>query len=394
VRGALLLYHKELLQAVRDRRTVFMTLVFPLVFYPLLFGVMGDLLERQQQHLTELVPRVLTVVEGEAPRLIQALRSSTALAPVFLDSEQAAIAALGRGQGDLVLIVKRLPKRGELGYRITIQLDASSQEAQVALAKVKSFLQAFLQEETLRRLAALGVKEEEVKPPFDIQVVDTGGQQAMGRAILAQILPYFLILSILSGAMGFGAEITAGEKERGTISTLLSSRLSREEIVIGKFLAILSVSLVSTLVSAVGLIGGITLAGSSLGGSVSLASLSLTTAGWILAVLVPLAVVLATLVLIVGSFARSQKEASMYLLPLYMLIILLGMAIMMGGSDPQGLDFAIPVAGSMAAIRAAIVRGLTPGELGWTFLASLPLGAVLLWLGVLVYRSEKVLFRL
>ncbi len=371
-----------------------MTLVFPLVFYPLLFGVMGDLLERQQQHLTELVPRVLTVVEGEAPRLIQALRSSTALAPVFLDSEQAAIAALGRGQGDLVLIVKRLPKRGELGYRITIQLDASSQEAQVALAKVKSFLQAFLQEETLRRLAALGVKEEEVKPPFDIQVVDTGGQQAMGRAILAQILPYFLILSILSGAMGFGAEITAGEKERGTISTLLSSRLSREEIVIGKFLAILSVSLVSTLVSAVGLIGGITLAGSSLGGSVSLASLSLTTAGWILAVLVPLAVVLATLVLIVGSFARSQKEASMYLLPLYMLIILLGMAIMMGGSDPQGLDFAIPVAGSMAAIRAAIVRGLTPGELGWTFLASLPLGAVLLWLGVLVYRSEKVLFRL
>jgi len=389
VKGALLLYRKELLQAVRDRRTVFMTLVFPVVFYPLLFGLMGDLIGRQEARLAELVPRVLVVIEGESPELVRALRQQTGLAPSFYGDLQAALAELRQGGGELVLRVVRLPERGELGYELTLYYDAASQEGQAAVAKARAFLEGFFRELTLARLAGMGIEPEEIEPPFSVQVVDVGGDGVMGRLLLAQLLPYFLVLSILSGALGFGAEITAGEKERGTIATLLSSRLSREEIVAGKFLAILTVALVSTLVSGVGLLLGIRLFGASLAGSLSLA-----VAGWILAVLVPLAVVLSAAVLIVGSFARTQKEASVYLLPLYMLIILLGVSIMLGTGRPEGAALAVPVAGAMAAIRAALSGTLTPGELGWTFLSSVPLGAFLLWLSVHIYRSERVLFRI
>ncbi len=390
MRGALLLYRKELLQAVRDRRTVFMTMVFPLVFYPLLFGLLGDVVGRQEARLAGLVPRVAVVIEGEAPELVQALRNSPELIPHFYSDPEEALAAIERGEGELALRVRRVPERGELGYELTIYYDATSQEAQAGVAKLRAFLQGFFQELTLNRLAAMGIDPQEVQPPFTLEAVDVGGQGALGRAILAQVLPYFLVLSILFGALGFGAEITAGEKERGTISTLLSSRLSRREIVVGKFLAILTVSLASTLVSALGLLLGIRLFGASLTGS----GLSLATAGWILAVLVPLAVVLSAAVLIVGSFARTQKEASVYLLPLYMLIILLGIAIMLGTSQPRGPELAVPVAGAMAAIRGALAGDLTPGELSWTLLSSLPLGAALLWLSVKIYRSEKVLFRI
>jgi len=390
VRGALLLYRKELLQAVRDRRTVFMTLVFPVVFYPLLFWVMGDMVSRQEAQLAELVPRVAVVIEGEAPELVQALRASPELVPYFYADIERALAELDRGQGELALLVRRVPERGELGYDIVIYYDAASQQAQAGVAKLRSFLQGFFQDLTLQRLAAMGIEPEEVQPPFDISLVDVGGEGAVGRAILAQLLPYFLVLSILFGALGFGAEITAGEKERGTIATLLSSRLSREEIVGGKFLAILTVSLASTLVSALGLLLGIRLFGASLAGS----GLSLAAAGWILAVLVPLAVVLAAAVLIVGSFARTQKEASVYLLPLYMLIILLGISIMLGTGQPSGPQLAVPVAGAMAAIRGALSGRLTHGDLGWTFVSNIPLGALLLYLSVRIYRSEKVLFRI
>ncbi len=389
MRGALLLYRKELLQAVRDRRTVFMTLVFPVVFYPLLFGLMGDLIGSQEARLAELVPRVLVVIEGESPELVRALRQQAGLAPSFYGDLQAALAELREGQGDLVLRVVRVPERGELGYDLTLYYDAASQEGQAAVAKSRAFLEEFFRELTLARLAEMGIAPEEVEPPFSVQVVDVGGDGVMGRLLLAQLLPYFLVLSILSGALGLGAEITAGEKERGTIATLLSSRLSREEIVGGKFLAILTVALASTLVSGVGLLVGIRLFGASLAGSLSLA-----VAGWILAVLVPLAVVLSAAVLIVGSFARTQKEASVYLLPLYMLIILLGVSIMLGTGRPQGAALAVPVAGAMAAIRAALAGTLTPAELGWTFLSSVPLGAFLLWLSVRIYRSERVLFRI
>lgn len=389
MKGALLLYRKELLQAVRDRRTVVMTLVFPVVFYPLLFGLMGDLIGRQEARLAELVPRVLVVIEGESPELVRALREQAGLAPSFFGDLQAALADLQQGQGDLVLRVVRVPERGELGYDLTLYYDAASQEGQAAVAKARAFLEEFFRELTLARLAEMGIEPEEVEPPFSVQVVDVGGDGVLGRLLLAQLLPYFLVLSILSGALGFGAEITAGEKERGTIATLLSSRLSREEIVAGKFLAILTVALASTLVSGVGLLVGIRLFGASLAGS-----LSLGVAGWILAVLVPLAVVLSAAVLIVGSFARTQKEASVYLLPLYMLIILLGVSIMLGTGRPEGPALAVPVAGAMAAIRAALSGTLTPTELGWTFLSSIPLGAALLWLSVRIHRSERVLFRI
>ncbi|MCD6128585.1 hypothetical protein J7J35_02625, partial [Candidatus Bipolaricaulota bacterium] len=72
MKGAWLLFRKEMLQAVRDRRTVFMTVAFPLIFYPLLFGVVGSFVEREQARLATLVPRLVVVSEG-GDELVQAL---------------------------------------------------------------------------------------------------------------------------------------------------------------------------------------------------------------------------------------------------------------------------------------------------------------------------------
>lgn len=390
MRGTLLLLGKELLQAVRDRRTVFMTVAFPLVFYPLLFGLLGSLVGQEQARLGALVPRVLAVVPDQAPELVQALSETTELEVLFYPDVAALRQGLLAGLGQVGLQVERVPARGELGYRFVLYWRAEQQESQVGLAKLRSFLQEFLRRLTLEKLAALGVDQAEVEPPFSIEVVDLGGGTNLGRLVLIQLLPYFLVLSILLGALGFGAEITAGEKERGTISTLLSSCLSRGEIVAGKFLAILTVSLASALLSSLGLLIGI----QAFGGPLGQGGISLAAAGWILVVLLPLAVALSAAVLIVGSFARTQKEASVYLLPLYMVVILVGMAVMFGGSRIQGVEHALPVAGAMAAIRGALTGEVGWGEVGWSLASSAALGAVLLLISVRIYRSEKVLFRI
>jgi len=390
VRGAWLLLGKELRQAVRDRRTVFMTVAFPLVFYPLLFGLLGNLVGQEQARLEALVPRVLAVVPDQAPELAQALSETTELRVSFYPSVAALRRGLAAGAGEVGLEAERIPARGELGYRFVLYYRAEQQESQVGLAKLRAFLQGFLRQLTLEKLAAMGVEPAEVEPPFSVEVVDLGGGVSLGGLLLTQLLPYFLVLSILLGALGFGAEITAGEKERGTISTLLASCLSREEIVAGKFLAILTVSLASALLSSLGLLIGIQAFGGPLGqGGVSLAA-----AGWILVVLLPLAVALSAAVLIVGSFARTQKEASVYLLPLYMLVILVGMTVMFGGQRLQGAEYAIPVAGAMAAIRGALSGEVGVVEIGWSLASSTVVGGLLLLISVRIYRSEKVLFRI
>ena len=387
MKGAWLLFRKEMLQAVRDRRTVFMTVAFPLIFYPLLFGVVGSFVEREQARLATLVPRLVVVSEG-GDELVQALIEAPGFSVLLAGDLEQGRAALEEGAGEVLLFVRRVPARGELGYALTLYYDTTDQEAQVGAAKLKAFLSEYFQRLARERLAAMGMDPEELSPPFTLKEVDLGGKEGLARALLSQLLPYFLVLSILSGAMGLGAEITAGEKERGTLATLLSSRLSREEIVLGKFMAVLAVSLITAVISAVGLMLGIRSFGAQLGG------VPVTSVAWVLVLLIPLAMDLSAVVIIVGSFARTQKEASAYLLPVTMLVIVLGISTTMGGGELSGAKLAIPIAGPMAAIKRALVGGLAVREVVWALLSSLVLAGLLLWLAVRLFRSEKVLFRI
>jgi len=387
VSESLLLLRKELLQAVRDRRTVMLTVLFPLVFYPLLFGLMGTIAEREQAQLAEIVPRLALVGERE-DSLVSGLLEDRRLSGVHFGDKEAALRELDRRAVDVMLEVTREEERGVMGYGLSLYADAGDAAGQAAVARTREVLQDHFQALVWQQMEAMGIDPAEVEPPFTLEVVDTGEEGAMMRMLAAQMLPYFLVLSILSGAMGFGAEITAGEKERGTISTLLSSRLSRTQIVMGKFLAVLAVALASTLVSAVGLLLGIRAFGAGAVG------ISPTAALWVFLLLLPLAMALAAVVLIVGSFARTQKEASAYLVPLLMVIVLVGISLMIGAADPQGVQLAIPLAGPLAAIQRGIAGHLTYTEIGWALGSSGVLAAVLLAAAVRIFRSERVLFRM
>ncbi|KUK27253.1 MAG: ABC-type Na+ efflux pump, permease component [Acetothermia bacterium 64_32] len=387
MKGAWLLFRKEILQAVRDRRTVFMTVAFPLVFYPLLFGLIGGFVQRQKEELSSLAPRLVVVSEG-ADELVRALEEAPGFSVLSVGDLERGQGAMDEGLGEVLLLARREPARGELGYAVTLYYDAADQRAQAGAAKVKAFLADYLQGLARERLVAMGVDPEELTPPFTLEEVDVGGEEALARMLLSQLLPYFLVLSILTGAMGLGAEITAGEKERGTLATLLSSRLSRREIVLGKFMAVLAVSLVTAVLSAAGLLLGIQSFGVGLGG------LPVGSVAWVLALLVPLAMTLSALVIIVGSFARTQKEASAYLLPVTMLVVVLGISTTFGGGELGGAKLAVPIAGPMAAIKQALMGGLTLGEVGWALLSSLGVAGLLLWAAVRFFHSEKVLFRI
>lgn len=343
-----LLFSKELLGAVRDRRTLILTVFFPLIFYPLILSVMGRFNEAERVRLETLTPAVLLVDQSEDATFQSELQQSNAFYWVREDSVESAVNALRDEQGNLVMAVSKESGGQGIGLSVTLYYDQSDQFAYAAVQQVRGFLESYLKRVVNDKLQALGMLEEvqSATPPLSVQTVDVATGESIGRMILSRLLPYFMVLAILTGAMGLGAEITAGEKERSTIATLLVSQLSRTEIVLGKFLTVLTASLVSSLLSAIGLLIGVRFFGGGLapGGSSAVFSLDLTAFGWMLVVLVPLAVILAALVIIVGSYARSQKEASTFLLPIYMVIVLVGMVSMTGTVSFEGLRYLIPVA--------------------------------------------------
>lgn len=398
LRNVRLLFGKELLGAVRDRRTLFLTVLFPLIFYPLVLSVMSRFGEAERTRIETLTPAVLVVDRAADETFARELAGTDAFSSFTYDGLAGALADLEDDVGQIVMTVDKAGSGEGLGLEVVLYYDQTDQFAVIAAGRVRAFFEAYLKRVVNEKLVQLGQPSfDELTPPLTVTAKDVATQESLGRLILSRLLPYFMVLAILTGAMGLGAEVTAGEKERHTIATLLVSQLSRTEIVLGKFFAILTVSLVSSLLSAAGLMIGIRLFGGGLvptGGATSAAfQLDLSAFGWMLVVLLPLAVILAALVVIVGSFARSQKEASTYLLPIYMVIVLVGMMSMTGSITFEGIRYLIPIANALYALQAIIVGDLVAADILLTLGANIFCGALLIAAAVRVFKREAVLFR-
>jgi len=391
-----LLFSKELLGAVRDRRTLILTVFFPLIFYPLILSVMGRFNEAERIRLESLTPAILLVEQSEDATFQSELNQSDSFYWLGEDSVESGLEALQNKEGNLLMAVSKGTDGEGVGLDVTLYYDQSDQFAFAAAEQVRGFLEAYLKRVVNDKLDELGIDYESLTPPMTIQSIDVATGESIGRMILSRLLPYFMVLAILTGAMGLGAEITAGEKERSTIATLLVSQLSRTEIVLGKFLTVLTASLVSSLLSAIGLLIGVRFFGgglSPMGAGGAVFSLDLPAFGWMLVVLVPLAVILSALVIIVGSYARSQKEASTFLLPIYMVIVLVGMISMTGSVTFEGARYLIPVANALYALQAIILGDAALQNLFYTLAANVVSGALLIAAAVQLFKREAVLFR-
>jgi sodium transport system permease protein len=392
-----LLFAKELHGAIRDRRTFFLTVIFPLIFYPMVISVMSRFGEAERVRVETLVPTVLVVDTSGDPAFARELAGTRDfhIRP-YLDRDRA-LDALRHDVGHIVMEVSKEAGGEGLGLAVTLHYDQTSQFSAIAAAGVRRFLEGYLKGVVSAKLEALGYEYDDLSPPLTLKMADVASGESFGRAFLSRLLPYFMVLAVLAGAMGLGAEITAGEKERSTIATLLVSHLSRTEIVLGKFLTVLTVSLASCLLSAFGLLIGVR----AFGGGLTPSSLPTSAVfridaaafGWMLAVLVPLAVILAALVVIVGTYARSQKEASTYLLPIYMVIVLVGMASMTGTATFRGAQFLIPIANALYVLQSIIVGDVVLGDILLTLGANVICGAILIALAIQLFKREAVLFR-
>ncbi len=394
-----LLFAKEITGAFRDRRTMFLTVLFPLIFYPMVFAVMGRFSASEQISYEDFTPAVYVVDRADEPRLTSHLAAEPAVHWLFAPGVDEAVAQMEEGEGQAVLLVERSASGGGpgLGLVATLYFDHSDQIASLAAGKVRETLGGYLEGVVRENLEVLGMDYDELTAPMTLQTVDVAGENWIGQMLLSRLLPYFMVLAILTGSMGLGGEITAGEKERGTIATLLVSQLSRTDIVIGKFLAVMTVSLISALLSAVGLLIGLRFFGGDLisiaGGGDAAFLIGWSTLGWMLAVLIPLAIILAALVIIVGSFARSQKEASTYLMPIYMVIVLIGLVTITGTSGFSEGRFFVPIANALYALQEILSGTMTAQHVLVTLAANSVVGGILIALGVRMFKRESVLFR-
>ena len=211
---------------------------------------------------------------------------------------------------------------------------------------------------------------------------------------LGMMLPYFITILLFAGAMGIGTDMIAGEKERGTMASLLVSPVKRSHIVLGKVFALMIISGISSLIYVVVMVISIPLMSGTLSGmGTEGLKLSITFGqGAMLAgILIALAFLYATLIVLFSVFAKSTKEANTYVMPAYILVLVIGLMSMFTNQEPSTGAFCIPLYNSAIVLKNILSHEVTALQYVLTLTTTLICGVVLTGVIVKAFDRETIM---
>jgi len=389
-----LIFTKELIGTVRDKRTIIAMVIIPLIFYPLLFIGIGYFGMTGNIKSEEVASKVVISDAEFAYQLVKYFQDNNKIE--VISTKDDFHSNLQRGEVQAILIIppdfEYKIKSGETS-RLTLKYDATEAKSRIAQKRINQIIEEYKNEIILQRLYQLDLKEEFIHPLI-LKSKNVATAEKITGSFLGALLPYLIVILIFAGAMHTAVDITAGEKERGTIATLLVSQISRLEIVLGKCFAVMVISLISMILGLTGLtlafLSGATIMGGIEGVKFGI---SFYTICLLFLVLLPLVGLASAVLIMVGTFARNIKEASSYITPIYMLTIFLGIISISQGIELGGKMFLIPVLNSSFTFREILIGKIYWSHIIITFSANMIITAIALVGATRLFTKEEVLFR-
>ena len=227
----------------------------------------------------------------------------------------------------------------------------------------------------------------------DTQLQDE--DKAVGK-MLGMMLPYFITMLIFAGAMGLGVDMIAGEKERGTLATMLLSPVKREQIVLGKVFSLAILAVMSAAVYIISMIIALPMLIKNVGGGDTLAGMTISFTGTqivqMIILMIGVVLLYVSIICMVAVFARNVKEASSYISPVYILVLVAGMVTMYTSADGVFYKYLIPVYGSSMAFKDILMREITMPNFLATTISTYAFAAILVVVMTKAFNSEKVMF--
>ncbi len=364
----LTILRKELLDTRRDRRTLFMMVVLPVMLYPAMLLVGVQLLMVHQERVERTLSKVHVAALNDVDREIAKGWFVDAVDIELTDSPDPWADLAARNiQAVVVLRAPLLDTLDAWGtLPVDVLYDATEHESRLALNRVEDVLDDVFLKTQRERLEREGVNPEYINP-VEWKAVDTAPDEKTTGTILGTMLPGLLVMVIALGAFYPAVDLTAGEKERGTFETLLSTPASKLEIVTGKFLTVFLLALLTALLNLASMGGTVWVllaqVQGSLGGDAGI-SLTIQNPLWVIGIvilnLVPLALLLSAVMMSVAVFAGSFKEAQNYLTPVLLLMIMPVMLAVTPGAELSAALRFVPVVNAVLLFKDGMV-----GRAGW-----------------------------
>lgn len=392
------IYKKELARIFKDKKMVFSVFLLPVLIMVGIMALVGNLAERQVEDIKSHESIVYMVNE---PKSFQAFLKS---ADLHLDAKSVetkeerenVMESLKNGEADLMIefpenfdsMIQNYQQGDDVPqiktyYNPSEDYSSSAYEA-ISNQALEAYRQVLLSQrvEDMNGLQIFTVNSD------NKEMIVQDDQKASGKT-LGMMLPYFITILLFAGAMGIGTDMIAGEKERGTMASLLVTPVKRKSIVLGKVFALMTISGISSIIYIV--VMGLTfpkIMGGDSGLDIEITPEQIIMIGILL---VAIAFLYSAIVILISVFARDLKEASTYITPAYMVVLVIGLMTMFTTSEPDMKDYLIPFYNTALTLKGILMSEVTMAQYGVTLVMTLVLGGILTVLIAKAFENEKVM---
>jgi sodium transport system permease protein len=382
---------KEVVEALRDRKTLVIMLGLPLVLYPLLFLSVGQATQIQRERLDQ---ETLVVAVSGPPGTTGLQARLDALEETTLIAVPDAAHAVRTGQASAGVM---LPPTFEADVasgrqaQVTVHYDGANERSHVAETRLADALTAFAEEVRSERLERLGVTLDYVEP-VAVQRQNEAPPMRQGGWLLGQILPMLISFLMIGAAFYPAVDLTAGEKERGTLQTLMTAPVTSLSIVAGKFGAVLALSVLTGLANllSVALVALSMPVPEAFVGDVSFAIAPLNGA-LVFLCMVLLGMMFGAIMMAVAVTARGFKDAQNFLTPLYLLCVFPLVLSGVPGITLTASTATVPVLNIALAMKSLLLGDIHAGLLSVVMVSTLTWTAMGLVLAARLFTMEAAL---
>ncbi|HHZ79781.1 MAG TPA: ABC transporter permease [Candidatus Marinimicrobia bacterium] len=394
--GWFIILVKELTDMLRDRRTIFMMVVMPLMVIPLLMTTAIKLTQSQVEKAKDKELRVAVIGETAAPELFERLSKEENFFLVTMTNADSARAMTAEQTLDgVVIIPQHFSEFVEGDKQATIRLIFKSSESlNAARRRIEAIIDQYDREIVNERIGRLQL-DETIFDAIAIEREDVASTEERFAEVAGGYLPYIFIIFGFMGSIYPALDLGVGEKERGTLETILSSPASRFDIVMGKFIVIVLFSISTALLALFGVLFMVYLLPKT---EMDVAGVVMDMMGprsifLIMSMVLPVAAFFAAVSLAISVFAKSFKEAQSMIAPLNIIIILPAMVGMLPGFKLGFVTAAIPILNLSLATKAILGGKANPILIAEVYLSLFLLAGVAIYGCVKWFNREETLFR-
>lgn len=392
-------YGKEMRDSLRDYRTLISMIVIPTFAIPLLLFGVGTLMFTTMTKARNEIPQVMIIGGDSSSNVLAGLRATKEFkfVPATADFTNQIVQQKVRAAVRLPPDFDALVRRGEKAD-VDIYLYVTDVRSDFAAEKLNAYFKNLSDTTVRERLTTRNIPLQ-ILEPFAIQRENVAPLTKVAGSVLGGILPYIIITLCCLSAVYPAIDITAGEKERGTMETILCCPVARINLVLGKFLTVFTISTAAVILSLSSMWATFETARRLLAHVLpgqllsSISTIEIAGLSGVFVMLLPVAVMLSALMLMVGLFSKSFREAQSYAGPLTLVMIVPTIAGILPGTELNSMLALVPLMNVSLACRE-----MMEGIWHWNYIL-LIFGSACFYAGIALaitvwmFHREGVIFR-